>query len=78
MEQKTNNDKEKNNRKRTILGSFFAREERDKEYMPDLKSQWSEMNQKDRVKFIMGAIFGLIIFVGALILVYIALVAIRG
>ena len=64
--------------KKTLLGLFFAREEPDKEYLPDLKTQWGKMDQKERIKFILGAIFGLIIFVGALILVYIALIAIRG
>ncbi len=64
--------------KKTLLGLFFAREEQDKAYFPDLKTQWGKMDQNERVKFILGALVGLIIIVGALILVYIALVAIRG
>jgi len=64
--------------KKTLLGLFFAREEPDKAYFPDLKTQWRKMDQHERIKFILGALVGLIIIVGALILVYIALVAIRG
>jgi hypothetical protein len=78
MGQKNDIDKEQKREKKSILGSFFAREERDKDYMPDLKSQWGEMNRKERGKFVLGAVFGLIVFIGALILVYLALVAIRG
>lgn len=64
--------------KKSLLHIFFAREEPDKEYMPDLKNQWGEMDQGEKIKFILGGLVGLVIIVGALILVYITLVAIRG
>lgn len=78
MGKKEDYKKNQKREKKSLLGMFLAREEPDKEYMPDLKNQWGEMAPGERIKFILGALVGLIIFVGALILVYIALVAIRG
>jgi len=57
--------------KRRFLDIFLTREEPDEDYMPDLKNQWTSMDQKDRIIFILGALFGLIIILGGLILIYI-------
>ncbi|HEY9122011.1 MAG TPA: hypothetical protein VIM80_03360, partial [Brevefilum sp.] len=53
-----------------ILGAFFTREEPDKEYLPELKDQWATMKKGERIKFAIGAIVGLAIFIAALMLVY--------
>jgi hypothetical protein len=55
--------------KRSILGSLFSRPERDKEYYSDLQTQWANMDNPARVKFVVGMVFGLIVFVAALGLV---------
>ena len=59
--------------KKSILRAFFGKKEPDKAYMSDLRYEWQNMIQKDRVKFVLGAVFGLIIFIFALIMVYIVL-----
>lgn len=59
--------------KKSFFKTFFGKQEPDKTYMPDLKFEWSNMGQNERVKFILGAIFGLVLFIGALILVFILL-----
>jgi len=61
---------EKQERKKSILGSFFTREKPDREYIPDLKKQWSEMDSSHRIQFVLGAVIGLIIFIGSLVLAY--------
>jgi len=71
MQNKKNSDeKPKKKPRKTILGAFFAREEPDKKYLPELKDQWASMEKGERVKFAIGAIVGLAIFIAALILVY--------
>lgn len=62
--------------KKNLLGWFVSREEPDKDYLPDLKSQWTNMNRPERVRFVLGAIFGAVVFIGALVLVYFILAAI--
>jgi hypothetical protein len=57
-------------KRKFLSGWFVTREEPDKDYLPDLKSQWAQMDSAERVKFIIGAIVGAMLFVGALILVY--------
>jgi hypothetical protein len=69
-------DSPKNQKKKTLLGWFVSREEPDTDYMPDLKSQWGSMNRNERFKFIAGGIVGLVLFIGALLLVYVLLSAI--
>jgi hypothetical protein len=59
----------KGNRK-TLLGWFVTREAPDNDYLPELKSQWGTMDSAERAKFLMGAIVGALLFIGALILVY--------
>jgi hypothetical protein len=63
-------EKPKKKPRKTILGAFFTREEPDKEYLPELKDQWASMEKGKRVKFIIGAIVGLVIFIAALVLAY--------
>ncbi len=53
----------------SILHVLFTRPERDHEYMSDLNSQWDQLDKKGRGKFIVGAVFGAIVFFAALGLV---------
>ncbi len=64
--------------KRRLLESFFAREEPDENYLPELKFQWKLMSRTEQIKFIMGAIVGLILILGGLILAFIILNAMRS
>jgi hypothetical protein len=64
--------------KKSLLGSFLGKGEKDETYFPELKEQWQNMERKDRLKFTLGAIFGLILFISALVLVFLALNALRG
>jgi hypothetical protein len=64
--------------KRSILTAFLTKEKPDKDYFPDLKTQWQSMEQKERTQFVIGAIVGLIIIAGMLAAVYFVLVALRG
>jgi hypothetical protein len=57
-------------KKKPLSGWFFTREDPDKDYLPDLKSQWALMDTAERAKFVIGAIVGAMLFIGALILVY--------
>ena len=57
-------------KKKSIFGSLFTREKPDREYVPDLKKQWSDMDSPRRVQFILGVVIGLIIFIGSLVLAY--------
>jgi len=73
--QKKQKPNQKKKKRKTILGTLFAREEPDKEYIPELKSQWEKMDDPERVKFAFGAILGLILILGALIGMYLLLSA---
>lgn len=68
----------KKDKKKTLMGWFVAREEPDEEYLPDLKSQWAKMERTERIKFIFGGLFGAVVFIAALVLVYFILAAIIG
>jgi len=59
--------KHEKKKRKTILGALFAREEPDEDYIPELKSQWGELDKPGRIKFILGAILGLLLIVGMLI-----------
>jgi len=76
-EQKKSKNSKKEKQKRKLLDIFLTREEPDQDFLPELKSQWKSMNKGERVKFIIGALIGLIIFVGGLILAYVILSALR-
>ena len=66
------------NQKPSLLNIFMTKEKPDKTYFPELKDQWKELDGKNKVKFVLGALVGLIIIAGALALVYYLLVLIRG
>lgn len=65
-------------KKKTILSALFTKEEPDKTLLPELKDQWAELTGKERVKFILGGLFGLILFVGTLGLFFILLSRLFG
>jgi len=65
----TDQKKEKGS-KPSLLQALITRPEKDTEYMTDLQNQWTVMDKPERVKFVAGAIFGLIIFFGLLIGVF--------
>lgn len=65
-------------KRKNRFGWFLSREEPDENYLPDLKSQWQNMQLGDRIKFVLGAFVGTLIFFGALILVYLLLAAMVG
>jgi hypothetical protein len=64
---KDNNQKKQ---KRRLLDIFLTREEPDENYLPELKSQWNAMDNRERVRFILGALVGLIIILGGMFLIY--------
>ena len=65
-----NNNNQETKTKKSILGSLFGKQNPDKTYVTDLKLQWTKMDHKDRIKFILGATVGLILFISALFFVY--------
>lgn len=65
----TDQKKEKGS-KPSLLQALITRPEKDTEYMTDLQNQWAVMDKPERVKFVAGAIFGLIVFFGLLIGVF--------
>jgi len=65
-------------KKKTILSALFTKEEPDKTLMPELRDQWAVLTGKERVKFILGGLFGLILFVGTLGLFFILLSRLFG
>ena len=75
-QQKKQKTGQENKKHKTILGALFTREEPDKDYIPELKSQWGILSQSERVKFLIGAIVGLVLFFGALYLTYLVIYAI--
>ncbi len=66
---KSNLKKDKEKTKKSILGSLLSKPEKDKEYIPDFQAQWAKMDNPARIKFVVGMVFGLIVFVTALGLV---------
>jgi hypothetical protein len=76
----TKNREEKNStsEKPSILQSLFKRPEKDTEYMTDLQGQWDRMSKSERVKFALGALFALILFIGLLIGVFVVISYLRN
>ena len=62
-------EKKETKQKPSILRSLFSRPERDREYLSDLNAQWDQLDRRGRVKFVIGAVVGAIIFFTALALV---------
>ena len=59
-----------------LFSKLFSRGERDKEFMTDLNQEWGNLSQKGRVRFLLGALVGLILFLLSLMLVYFVMAAI--
>ena len=59
--------------RRSFIERLFSKPDRDQNYVPELKAQWSALDSAGRVKFVLGALIGLILFFGALFLAYLAL-----
>lgn len=68
--QKETRNPEGERQRKSLSSWFFTREEPDKNYLPDLKTQWGIMTRAERVKFVFGALIGLLLFISALVLVY--------
>jgi len=62
--------KQENEQDKTITDWLFSRRKWDQDYVPDLKTQWAQMDNPDRVKFVLGGVVGLLLFIGALTLAY--------
>ena len=75
-QQKSN--KEDGEERKSIFTQMFSRPSRDDDYMADLKAQWADLATAGRVKFVLGALLGLFLFIGALVLAYLALSALIG
>jgi hypothetical protein len=69
---------ETQNGRKSIFDRLFAKPSRDETYISDLKAQWASMNRADRIKFVLGVIIGLALFIGALLLAYLALSSLFG
>ena len=54
----------------TFFGRLFSRPQQDETYVSDLKAQWAELDKPGRLKFIIGALVGLALFIGTLLLAY--------
>jgi|GEM_PF-1832969 len=76
--QNESEDSEKSKKRFSLSSWFVTREEPDEDYMPDLRTQWEQMRGLEKVKFVLGAVVGLLIFLGALYLVFLILRALRG
>ena len=59
----------KKNQKPGFLHALISKPERDREYMSDLNNQWDQLDKQGRIKFVLGAVAGAIIFFSALGLV---------
>ena len=62
--------KQENGQDKTITDWLFSRQKMDQDFVPDLKSQWAQMDNPDKVKFVLGGVVGLLLFIGALALAY--------
>ncbi len=62
----------------TLFGRLFSRSSGDQAYISDLQAQWADLDRPDRVKFVFGALLGLALFVGALLLAYWVLSSLVG
>ena len=74
---KSKNDKS-NKKRRGLMDFFLTREKPDEDYIPDLKTQWNAMNNVQRVKFILGAVVGLTIILGGIVLIFLLISALQS
>jgi hypothetical protein len=65
-------------KKKSLLSALLDRPEKDTAYMSDLQGQWDRMSRDERVKFVLGAVFGLVLFVAALIGVFLLINFLRN
>jgi len=65
-------------KRNSLLGWLIAREEPDQDYVPELKTQWMQLDLAGRIKFVVGVIVGAILFFGSLYVVYLVLSAMVG
>lgn len=65
-------------KKPSILQALFNRPEKDTEYMADLEGQWDRMSRSERVKFVTGAVFALLLFIAALVGVFLIISYLRN
>jgi hypothetical protein len=56
-----------------MVSWLFSKSARDETYLSDLEAQWGDLDTAGRVKFVLGTLIGLAVFIGALFLVYLAL-----
>ena len=77
VEKHNSQEKLNNDQKKSFLRSLLTKEEKDETYFPELKEQWLKMESKERLKFLLGAIFGLILFISALVLVFLIINAMK-
>ncbi|MDY6869003.1 MAG: hypothetical protein SVT56_14065 [Chloroflexota bacterium] len=75
---KQNHSEKKDKERISFLSALFHKAERDATYKTDLIHQWSQMNNFQRIHFIIGGAVGLIVFFGALILVFFLLFRLFG
>lgn len=68
----------KGEERKSIFNSLFSRPSRDEAYLSDLKAQWAKLDLAGRIQFVLGAILGLALFIGALLLAYFALSSLVG
>jgi hypothetical protein len=79
MPEKRNKSKnEGRDQRKGIVAWLFVKPARDETYISDFKAQWMDLDPPGRVKFVLGALIGLILFIGALILAYLVLSHIVG
>jgi hypothetical protein len=71
-------EEKKTTERKSILRTLLSRPEPDKTYNSDLKEQWADLDKKNRIKFVIGAVTGLILFIGALVLSWLVLASLLG
>lgn len=57
-------------KRRNLFDFFFLRNKFDTSFAPDLKQQWESMEKNERLKFVLGVIFGFIFFLLSIALLY--------
>lgn len=64
---------------KSLLGLLVKKQtDKDEDYMPELQTQWQQMSAGERIKFVLGSVFGLLLFVCTLVLTYYVLSMLIG
>ena len=66
------------NPKKTILSTLLGKGDPDTTYISDLRKQWAEFAPSHRIYFLLGGLAGLLLFLGALIVVFLLLSNLLG